>query len=121
ARGEAVQHDGVLTHGRVHVQEHRRTELTDDAERPRGNEDAVADPTHLDQQLAPREAIQQDAAQGPDHRPPSAAAMRASLGAKARWHRARARASATSGGRGAWASPSMRCTMRWTWSLVAAP
>ena len=92
-------------------------------------DDPVADPSDVDDDLAGGGAIEQRAAQGADHRRPpdpapvvpAAAATARRSGWVVRWQAARARASATSGGRGGSGRPSTEATIRWTCSLVAEP
>ena len=121
--GEAVEHDGVLADVGVDVQEDLAARSA-----PRPASDGgrhrrpVADAADLDDDLAGGRPVDQRPPQRADHGAPprsAAAATARRSGWVVRWQAARARASATSGGRGGSARPSTGATMRWTWSLVA--
>ena len=124
AGGEAVEGQGVLPDLERRVEQgggagfahgHRHG-----GERGGRHHDPVADPSHLDQHLTPQRAVDDTAPQRPDHRA-SFAFRRARSGSPARWQRARARASAASGGVGRSVRLSNVCTMRWTCSFGAEP
>ncbi len=120
--GEAVQHDGILADMGVHMEEHLVARGPEGGQQRGRHRCPVADAGHLDDDLAGCRAVDQHAAQGSDHRcSPVAAATARRSGCAVRWHAASARASATSGGRGASARPRTDATIRCTCSLVAPP
>ena len=114
AVGEAVEHDGVLADVGVDVQGHLRARHRPcRAEQRRRHRHPVADPADVEEHLAfgapgrgaCRAASRSRGRASSLHRRPATARR---SGSAARWQMARARASATSGGRGGSASPSKR-------------
>ena len=118
AGGEAVEGESVFAHVLVGPEEDVAPQVAEVGHGGGRDAGPVPEAADFDQHLAVGGAVDQPAPQRADH---VAASRRALSGAMARWHRARARASAASGGRGRSGSPRRDCTMRCTCSLLAAP
>ncbi len=65
---EAVQHDGVLTHVGVDVQEDLGADRADRGHHRRGYRDPVPDSVHVDQHLTGTGSVDQRPPERPDHR-----------------------------------------------------